>query len=183
MVFCDSSYLRRMASTRGLAPPEEQAAAIAVLSRLVAEHGTPADVGPMIGASGEAVRKAVKRGEIGPRVIRLVADFAKMTVAEMVAKHGPPSERAPSAAEAERYPSRRSALAGAAALGYSPAAIVMVAERTLKSDGDPGEAHWWNELDAAEATAKRQAGRLAAISLDAGEEFDVPPKTKAKARR
>lgn len=121
-----------------------RAATRAALVEMLASMST-ADIASAVGVSGEAIRKAVKLGEVGPLVSRKLADYLGITVDALVAKHAPDSAPpAPTkrAAEIDRYPSRSAALAALSSAGVDPKIVSIISTMAFKSDDDPGAEYW-----------------------------------------
>lgn len=122
-----------------------RAATRAALVEMLASMST-ADIASAVGVSGEAIRKAVKLGEVGPLVSRKLADHLGVTVDALVAKYAPAASGPPTAparaSEPDRYPSRSAALSALSSAGVDPKLIAIISTMAFKSDDDPGAEYW-----------------------------------------
>lgn len=113
---------------------------------------TPAEIGAALGCSGEAVRKAMKTGEAGPRVVRLLTDYLGIDHAALVSRYGAGGTRptpvpAPVVdTAADPHPSRSRLIRRARDAGAPERVLVDLA--ALPHDGpDPGLDHWQARLE------------------------------------
>lgn len=156
-----------------------RAATRAAFVEMMATKST-AEIAADLGVSSEAIRKAVKTGEVGPLISRKLADHLGISVDALVAKHAAPDapKSAPSrrVLETDRYPSRPGALAALTGAGIDPRLIDIIASMQFKSDDDPGPEYWLT-------IALREARGLLQLAESAASPDDgsfTPPKLKKK---